>query len=253
MQQVTVFSPSFRTTVWMHLVAVNKTHEEKSLMATIQESTCCFKQILEIISFKIAAIRPLNSHHTNHRMTNKICKALQQKSVWTAYFSFLSRGIILWIELPWPENLPNTYARHTETLDSCFDLMRFYQQSIPWPSPLDCWLSCRVSALQSMVAKFQIFSQSFKYCKAYEGTTILVYIFLFSSRGIILWIELSRPENPANIDAWHTETLDSYFNFIRSHQQYITYSPICGRWFDLQSWRSQYTLLMRPNKVETAV
>ena len=27
----------------------------------------------------------------------------------------------------------------------------------------------------------------------------------------------------------------------------------CGRWFDLQWWRLQYTLLMRPNKVETAV
>ena len=28
---------------------------------------------------------------------------------------------------------------------------------------------------------------------------------------------------------------------------------ICGRWFDLQWWRSRYTLLMRPNKVKTAV
>ena len=26
-----------------------------------------------------------------------------------------------------------------------------------------------------------------------------------------------------------------------------------GRWFDLQWWRLRYTLLMRPNKVETAV
>ena len=36
-------------------------------------------------------------------------------------FFFLNRGIILWIELPWPENPANTYARLTETLDSCFD------------------------------------------------------------------------------------------------------------------------------------
>ena len=27
----------------------------------------------------------------------------------------------LWIELPRPENPANTYARHTETLDCCFD------------------------------------------------------------------------------------------------------------------------------------
>ena len=27
----------------------------------------------------------------------------------------------------------------------------------------------------------------------------------------------------------------------------------CGHWFDLQWWRLRYTLLMRPNKVETAV
>ena len=51
-------------------------------------------------------------------------------------FSFLSRGIILCIELPWPENPANTYARHTETLDSSFDLIRSHQQCIPWPPPL---------------------------------------------------------------------------------------------------------------------
>ena len=31
-------------------------------------------------------------------------------------FSFLSRGIIVWIELPLPENPANTCARHMETL-----------------------------------------------------------------------------------------------------------------------------------------
>ena len=62
--------------------------------------------------------------------------------------------------------------------------------------------------------------------------------------------------------------------FIRSHYQYILWSPplenqtaepklyhwttglyrtVCGCWFDLQWWRSQYALLMRPNKVKTAV
>ena len=30
----------------------------------------------------------------------------------------------MWIELPWPENPANTHARHTESLDSCFDLIK---------------------------------------------------------------------------------------------------------------------------------
>ena len=39
------------------------------------------------------------------------------------------------------------------------------------------------------------------------------------------WIELPRPENPANTCMWHTETLDSCFDLIRSHQQCILWSP----------------------------
>ena len=97
--------------------------------------------------------------------------------------STISRSSIceLWIEWLWPENSANLYARHTETLDSCFDLIMFHQQCIPWSLPLDIepattdcrakilWLrhqlishtsdasdhslqSCRVSAMQSMVA-----------------------------------------------------------------------------------------------------
>ena len=48
------------------------------------------------------------------------------------HFSFLSRGFILWIELPCPENLANTNTWYTETLDSCFDLIKSHQQCIPW-------------------------------------------------------------------------------------------------------------------------
>ena len=54
-----------------------------------------------------------------------------------SYFSFLSRGIILWIELPWPENPANTYAWHTGILDSCFDLIRSHQHCLPWSPPLE--------------------------------------------------------------------------------------------------------------------
>ena len=51
------------------------------------------------------------------------------------HFLLLSRGIILWIELPWPENSANTYAWHTETLNSSFDLIRSHQQCIPRSPP----------------------------------------------------------------------------------------------------------------------
>ena len=47
---------------------------------------------------------------------------------------------------PWPENPESTYTRHTETLDSCFDLIWSHQKCIPWSPPLeikpattDCW------------------------------------------------------------------------------------------------------------------
>ena len=65
--------------------------------------------------------------------------------------SFLSKGIILWIELPWSENLLNTYTRHTEGLASCFDLIRSHQQCIPWSPPLDnepATTDCRAENLQ---------------------------------------------------------------------------------------------------------
>ena len=43
-------------------------------------------------------------------------------------FSYLNGGIILRIQLPWPANPANTYARNTETLDSCFVFIRSHQQ-----------------------------------------------------------------------------------------------------------------------------
>ena len=57
----------------------------------------------------------------------------------------------MWIELPWPENLANTYTQHTETLDdSCFDLIRSHQQCISW-SPLlkikPATIECRAETL----------------------------------------------------------------------------------------------------------
>ena len=40
-----------------------------------------------------------------------------------------------------------------------------------------------------------------------------------------MYIELPWPEHPANTYAWQTETLDTCFHCIRSHQQYILWSP----------------------------
>ena len=59
------------------------------------------------------------------------------KTVFFKSTFFLCKRIISWIELPWPENPANTYARHTETLDSCFDLIRSHQQCILWSPPLE--------------------------------------------------------------------------------------------------------------------
>ena len=73
------------------------------------------------------------------------------------YFSFLSRGIILWIELPRPENPANTYTQHMETPDSCFNLTRSHQQCIPWsplleiePATTDCWAETLQLSQQSI-------------------------------------------------------------------------------------------------------
>ena len=60
----------------------------------------------------------------------------------------------LWIELPWPENPANTYARRTETLDNCFDLIRSHQLCIMRSPPLGIELAttdcrCRNSKTES--------------------------------------------------------------------------------------------------------
>ena len=43
--------------------------------------------------------------------------------------------------------------------------------------------------------------------------------------SLLIWIELPRLKNAVNTCAWLTETLDCCFDFIRSHQQYIPWSP----------------------------
>ena len=58
--------------------------------------------------------------------------------------------LYMWFKLPWPENPANTYSRHTETLDSCFNLIRSHQQCIPWSPPLEieaATTDCRAESL----------------------------------------------------------------------------------------------------------
>ena len=71
------------------------------------------------------------------------------------HFLFLSRGIILWIELPQLENPANTCVRHTETLDSCFDLIRSHQQCILWSPPMEnkpVTTECRAKTLPHLAS-----------------------------------------------------------------------------------------------------
>ena len=106
-------------------------------------------------------------------------------------FSFLDRGIILWIELPQPENPANTCMWHTETLDSCFDLIRSHL--LNWFSSwfgitcLQCGLvalSGRVSPLLSVVA----------------GST-----FSGGDHGIRCWWDLIRSKQLSSVSICHVQ------------------------------------------------
>ena len=54
------------TTVWMHLLDINKMYREKAGWELGKSATCCFEQILEATPHKTAAIWPLTSLLTNH-------------------------------------------------------------------------------------------------------------------------------------------------------------------------------------------
>ena len=122
--------------------------------------------------------------------------------------------VYLRIDLRWLENPVNTYARHTETLDSCFDHIWSHQQCIPWSPPLEIkpvTTDCRAETLQ-------LSHQSISHTSDAKLT----------SHGICVRYELLA--------------------------QLLSFgSAICDRWFNLHWGRSLYTLLMRPNKIKTTV
>ena len=109
-------------------------------------------------------------------------------------FSFLNRGIILWIELPWPENPANTCARHTETLDSCFDLIRSHQPCIPWSPPLEikpATTDCRAETL--------LLSQQFISHTSDAKLTSYGSIFSDGDNHIHCWWDLVRSKHLSSV------------------------------------------------------
>ena len=84
-----------------------------------------------------------NSHYIilHYEKSNKCFSRYywkQNQTNKTFYHHFIHHEfIILWIELPWQENLANTCAWHTETLDTHLDLIRSHQQCILWSPPLE--------------------------------------------------------------------------------------------------------------------
>ena len=90
---------------------------------------CLYFHIVLILLGKVYVYQPLHRNRMWHKVNHK------------------SR---LQIELPWPENPANTCARHIETLDSCFDLIRSHQQCILWSPPLEiepATTECRAKTL----------------------------------------------------------------------------------------------------------
>ena len=166
-----------------------------------------------------------------------------------------------WIELPWPENPVNNYARHTETLGNFFDFIRSHKQYIPrshsleieptttepklYNSPISPyrtrvtpnWVVMVIARPVNLNVSWMLHPYSLPrtwsppgprlpkrigntHPRNYhdlKGKDIDVHFCLFFlSKGMILWIEIPWPENPANTYARHTETLDSLLGLISS-------------------------------------
>ena len=55
------------TAIWMHYMDANKTDGEKAWRQLHKNAVCNFEQVLEITSYKAAAVRPPTSHHENYQ------------------------------------------------------------------------------------------------------------------------------------------------------------------------------------------
>ena len=66
----------------------------------------------------------------------------------TEHTFFIDKGIVYWINMT--RKSGKHCARHTKPLDSCFNFIKFHQQSISWSSPLEierATTECRAGAL----------------------------------------------------------------------------------------------------------
>ena len=54
------------TTVWMYCLYTDETNWEKARLELHKTAVCCLEQILGVVAYKTAAVRPLTSHPTNH-------------------------------------------------------------------------------------------------------------------------------------------------------------------------------------------
>ena len=148
-----------------------------------------------------------------------------------------------------------------ETLNSCIDLIRSHQQCILWSPPLEIeptttecrnWNSTTGSTVYITHERCQN-NQSWWNARSLnlmclEGTCSLQRT--RSPPGLrlpksVLWIHKA-------LTSWLVNLAVLMCDMHRLPSGRVLASTFCGGWLDLQWWISRYTLLMRPNMVETA-
>ena len=92
----------------MHHMDSNKTHRQKVRLELHKNVTCCYEQILEATLHKIAAVRPLTSHHTKH-------PGKKSKTYWR------SKDKVKSDVLPWTPTHRNTSWLISKNLQLCMD------------------------------------------------------------------------------------------------------------------------------------
>ena len=97
----------------------------------------------------------------------------------------------------------NTCAEHTETLDSCFDLISSHQQHIPWPPPLEIEPATTECRAETLPLSRQIWHQL---CAMWTGGSI-------SNRGdhgIRCWWDLLRSKLLSSVFVCHAQVFTGF-------------------------------------------
>ena len=102
------------------------------------------------------------------------------------------------------------HARHTETIDRCYNLIMSHQQCIPW------------SLRMTYGNTGQLF-QSY-YVSSIMYTVISTHDIRKQYTAVSILLGLINNVHP-DLHARHTETIDRCYNLIMSHQQCIAWSP----------------------------